>query len=127
MDSDRVVGTAKKVGGKVKEGLGDLTGDAGTEADGTVEQVKGAAQAAYGQAKDAVRDYADQATDVASKAYEQGKRYVDQGRERYPEAERYYREGSKAISRQVEESPLVAIMVAGAVGYLLAVLIHGRK
>lgn len=127
MDSDRVVGTAKKVGGKVKEGLGDLTGDDGTQLDGAVDQVKGAAQAAYGQAKDAVRDYADQAGEVANRAYEQGKRYVDQGRERYPDAERYYREGSKAISRQVEESPFVAIVIAGAVGYLLAVLIHGRK
>ena len=127
MDSDRVVGAAKKVGGKVEGAVGDLVGDRATQVDGLVDQAKGAAQGAYGQAKDAVRDYADQASDAASEAYEQGRRYVDKGRERFPDADRFYRDGTRAVSRQVEESPLAAIMIAGAVGYLLALLLHGRK
>ncbi len=32
---------------------------------------------------------------------------------------------SRAVSRPVEQNPLVAILAAGAVGYLLAYVIHG--
>ncbi len=59
-------------------------------------------------------------SDYAQDAYEQGRR-------RYPEAERYYREGSRAMSRQVEEQPMTALLIAGAVGFALAWLIFGRR
>ena len=38
-----------------------------------------------------------------------------------PDADRY----SRAVSRPVEQNPLLAILAAGAVGYLLAYLIRG--
>ena len=127
MDSDRVVGTAKQVGGKLEGTAGDVIGDAKTQAQGRVDAAAGAAQAAYGQAKDAVRDYADQAYGVAERALDQGRRYVGENMERYPEAGRYVREGRQAVSRQVEESPLLAVLIAGAVGYMLALLVHARR
>ncbi len=128
MDSDRVVGTLKKVGGKVEGAVGDLVGDHKARAEGALNEVKGAAQDAYGQAKDTVRDYADQAYGVANRAVDQGRRYVDEGMDRLPdEAARYYRDGRQAVSRQVEESPLAAILIAGAVGYILSLLVHGRR
>ena len=127
MDTDRVVGTAKKVGGKVEDLAGDLTGDSKLQADGAVDQVKGAVQAAYGQAKDTVRDYADQAQDIAGDAYDQGRRYLDEGRKRFPEAERYYQDGREVVSKHVGESPLAALLIAGAVGYLAALVIHGKR
>lgn len=126
MDTDRVVGTAKKVGGKVEDFAGDVTGDSKLQADGAVDQVKGAVQAAYGQAKDTVRDYADQAQGIAGDAYEQGRRYVDEGRKRFPDAERYYQDGREVVGRHVGESPLAALLIAGAVGYLAALVIHGK-
>lgn len=128
MDSDRVIGTAKKVGGKVEDLAGDVTGDTKLNVDGVIDQAKGAAQTAYGQAKDAVRDYADQAQDIAGDAYEQGKRYVDEGRKRLPEAaERYVQDGRELVSHHVGESPLAALLIAGAVGYLAALVIHGKR
>ena len=42
-----------------------------------------------------------------------------------PEAGRSIREGAQAVSRPVEQHPLTAILLAGALGYLLAYLIHG--
>ena len=42
-----------------------------------------------------------------------------------PEAGRSISEGAQAVSRPVEQYPLTAIVIAGAVGYLLAYLIHG--
>lgn len=38
----------------------------------------------------------------------------------------YYRRGQKAVTRQVEENPLLALLAAGAIGYLAALLIHRR-
>jgi hypothetical protein len=37
------------------------------------------------------------------------------------------RQGRNAVSRQVEEAPLASLLIAGLVGYGLAVLLHGRR
>ena len=37
------------------------------------------------------------------------------------------RDGAGAVGKQVEENPLLALLVAGAVGYGLALLIHGKS
>jgi uncharacterized protein YjbJ (UPF0337 family) len=58
MDENRVTGTAKNFGGKVEEGVGRVTGDAQTQAEGIADQVAGSAQDLYGQAADAARDTA---------------------------------------------------------------------
>lgn len=133
MDEDRITGAAKKVAGKIEGGIGDLTGDAKTQLSGRAREAGGTVENLVGQAKDAARTVADQASELADQAYdsgrryvEQGRRYVDEGRQRYPEAERYYRDGTEMVSRRVEESPLAAIMIAGAVGYVLALLLHRR-
>ncbi|MDB5590456.1 CsbD family protein [Enterovirga sp.] len=127
MDSDRVAGTAKKMGGQAESALGGLTGDAKTQAEGRSAEAQGTVQAAYGQAREAVQDYAEQAQGLAEDAYEQGRRYLDEGRRRYPDADKFYREGTRAVSRQVGQSPIAAIMIAGAVGYILALLVHARR
>ena len=56
MDSDRIEGAAKEVGGKVKEEWGDATDDHGTEAEGKVDQAEGKVQKEWGGLKDDVRD-----------------------------------------------------------------------
>jgi hypothetical protein len=65
------------------------------------------------------------ASELAQDTYERGARYLRDGLDRYPEAGRSISEGEQAVSRPVEQHPLTAILVAGAVGYLLAYLIHG--
>ena len=66
MDEKRVEGTARNIGGKVQEGLGRVTGDAKTQAEGVVNQAAGAAQDLYGQAKDTAADAAGAARDTAA-------------------------------------------------------------
>ncbi len=56
VDKDRVEGSAKNIGGKIKEGLGKLTGDSKTEAEGKADQVEGKVQNTVGGIKDTVRD-----------------------------------------------------------------------
>jgi uncharacterized protein YjbJ (UPF0337 family) len=55
-DEDRVEGSAKNMGGKLKEGFGKLTGDTKTEAEGKSDQVEGKIQNTVGGIKDAVKD-----------------------------------------------------------------------
>jgi uncharacterized protein YjbJ (UPF0337 family) len=59
MDSDRIEGPLKEAGGKVKEEWGDVTDDAGTEAEGKMDQAEGKVQNEWGEVKDDVRDAVD--------------------------------------------------------------------
>lgn len=91
------------------------------QARGNPNQTEGA-EGLVGQATEAARNVADSASDLARDTYDAGARYV---RDTLPEAGRYVSEGSRAVSRPIEENPLIAILAAGAAGYLVAYLIHG--
>ncbi|ALJ09630.1 MULTISPECIES: CsbD family protein [unclassified Brevundimonas] len=55
-DHDRIEGSAKNVGGKIKEGVGKMTGDSKLQAEGKADQVEGKVQNAVGGVKDSLRD-----------------------------------------------------------------------
>lgn len=55
-DQDRVEGAAKNIGGKIKEGVGNVTGDEKLKAEGKADQVAGKVQNAVGGVKDTLRD-----------------------------------------------------------------------
>jgi uncharacterized protein YjbJ (UPF0337 family) len=56
VDSDRVDGSLKKMGGDLKEGAGKILGDEKLKREGQSDQAEGKVQNAWGGAKDAVRD-----------------------------------------------------------------------
>ena len=56
MDKDRVAGIAHNIAGSVKEGLGNLVGDAKLQTEGAAEKAAGQVQNAVGGMKDAARD-----------------------------------------------------------------------
>jgi ElaB/YqjD/DUF883 family membrane-anchored ribosome-binding protein len=78
-----------------------------------------------GQAQAKLRDAAEGVSGLAQGAYDQGQHYMRQAGERYPDVQRLYQQGGRAVSDRVTESPWLAILAAGAAGYLLAWLIHG--
>ena len=101
MDEDRITGTAKDLKGQVKEGIGNLTGDTKTQAEGYADQIGGIAQRTLGQARDALGD-------VGGNLQEQAETiggYIDE---------------------TIHERPLTALLTAGAIGYVLSLLIHRR-
>jgi uncharacterized protein YjbJ (UPF0337 family) len=53
MNTDNLKGNLDKLTGKVKEAVGNVTGNPELEAEGKLQQVKGAAQDSLGHAKDA--------------------------------------------------------------------------
>jgi uncharacterized protein YjbJ (UPF0337 family) len=58
MDKDKVKGTIDDAAGRAKRQVGEWTGDAGTQAEGAAQQVKGKVEKAWGNVKDAARDAA---------------------------------------------------------------------
>lgn len=55
-DNDRIEGAAKNMGGKIKEGVGKVTGDEKLKAEGRAEQVEGKVQNTVGGIKDAINE-----------------------------------------------------------------------
>jgi uncharacterized protein YjbJ (UPF0337 family) len=80
MNEDRVVGTAKNLGGKAQEGFGRVTGDAKTQAEGIINQAAGAARDLYGQAKGSASD----AAEVVRRGAVNAEDYIRQTIERRP-------------------------------------------
>jgi uncharacterized protein YjbJ (UPF0337 family) len=93
MDNDRIAGSTKEFAGKVEGAVGDMTGDAKTQASSRAREAAGTVENLYGQAKDAARDAADAAVNYA------------------------------AVTKTVQDNPLGALLVAGGIGFALALLL----
>jgi uncharacterized protein YjbJ (UPF0337 family) len=112
MDKDRIVGSAKDIAGKVESTVGDMTGNAQSQAAGRAREGVGAVQNLYGQAKDAARDAGDAAAGYAKDAY---KNVTENGGETL-------RDGSQAVAKKVQDNPLGSLLIAGGIGFALAML-----
>jgi uncharacterized protein YjbJ (UPF0337 family) len=108
MDKDRIAGSARDFAGKVEGAVGDIVGDAKTQAAGRVREATGTAQNLYGQAKDAAREATDAAVSYAKDAYEN--------------SGDTFRDGSQAIAKKVQKNPLGSMLIAGGIGFALALL-----
>lgn len=106
MDKDRIAGAAKDAAGKVEGAFGSATGDAETQASGRVREASGTVQNLYGQAKDAARDATDAASSFAKDAL----------------GSDVYRDGTQAVAKQVQNNPLGSLLVAGGIGFALAMI-----
>jgi uncharacterized protein YjbJ (UPF0337 family) len=109
MEKDRIAGSAKDFAGKLEGAVGDIAGDAKTEAAGRVREATSTAQNLYGQAKDAAREATDATVNYAKDAYE------NRGDT--------FRDGSQAIAQRVQDNPLGSMLIAGGIGFALALLL----
>jgi uncharacterized protein YjbJ (UPF0337 family) len=108
MDKDRIAGSAKDFAGKVEGTVGDIAGDAKTQAAGRAREATGTVQNLYGQAKDAARDAGEAAVSYAKDAYENSGDTL--------------RDGSQVVAKQVQNNPFGSLLVAGGIGFALALL-----
>jgi uncharacterized protein YjbJ (UPF0337 family) len=108
MDKDRMTGAAKEFGGRVEGAVGEMAGDAKTQASGRAREAEGTVQNLYGQAKDAARDATDAAVNMAKDAYENRGDTL--------------RDGSQALAKTVRDNPLGSLLIAGGIGFALALL-----
>ena len=56
MNKDQVKGAAKKMGGKVQEAVGKMTGNKTQEGKGLIKQAKGSTQKKVGDVKEVIKD-----------------------------------------------------------------------
>jgi uncharacterized protein YjbJ (UPF0337 family) len=88
--------------------VGEIAGDSKSQAAGRARETAGTVQNLYGQAKDAARDATDAAVSYAKDAYENsGDTFHD---------------GSQALAKKVQDNPLGSLLIAGAIGFALALL-----
>jgi uncharacterized protein YjbJ (UPF0337 family) len=109
MDRDRIAGSVKEFSGQLEAAVGDVTGDASTEAAGRGTEAAGTAQNLYGQAKDVARDATGAAVSYAKDAFQN--------------SSETFRGGSQAIANRVQHNPLGSLLIAGGIGFLLALLV----
>ena len=166
IDTDRITGAAKALGGKVQGGVGDLTGSKRDSVEGRAREAAGQAENLYGQAKDTVQDAAEhvadtaralggrvrdtvgglagsddlehrarQAQGAAQDGYVRAERSVrraadataDYAEDVYEHGGHYLRRGTREVGHQVAEYPLASLLVAGAVGFGLGLLVRATR
>jgi uncharacterized protein YjbJ (UPF0337 family) len=118
--------------GKVKDGVGGLTGDTGMQVDGKMDQATGKLQGKFGDAKDQLSDaagaIADQATDFAGRAESTLRDAAETARRGVGQAgEKVYAAGARAneyAGRTVKDQPLLSLIGVAAIGYAIGFLIH---
>jgi uncharacterized protein YjbJ (UPF0337 family) len=108
MDKDQIAGSVKDIAGKVEGAVGDMADNAKAQAAGRVREAAGTVQNLYGQAKDTARDAGDTAASYAKDAYENSGETL--------------REGSEVVAKKVQDNPLGALLIAGGIGFALAML-----
>ena len=79
------------------------------------------------QVREALNDVAGSASEVVGAVYRQGEDYARQAGERYPEARQYARKAQRLVTRHTTGSPLLSLVIAGAIGYALAWMLHGER
>jgi uncharacterized protein YjbJ (UPF0337 family) len=139
MDENRIKGAARNVEGKIEEAVGGLTGDTRTKLEGKLHEGAGKVQSAFGKAMDdiggtAIVDRASSFVKQATAAGENAASVVQDaaqkaGAQASDFGERLYDESRRAgqsIGRTIEEQPLAAVLVAAAIGYAIAYLMHRR-
>lgn len=109
VDSSRITGAARELGGKVQSAVGDLTGSGENAAEGRLREAAGRVENVYGHVKDAARHAAEDAYDAAEDAYDRGRDTLWEGHERSV------------------EWPHASLVVAGLIGFGLGLLVRRRS
>ena len=112
MTSNDARSTAKDIGSKASgkaaeasESAEKAASAAGGQAKDSAARVADNAQASYAQARDTVSDLSDRLPDAATDALKAG--------------QRAYARSSEHLGRQVAKQPVEALLLAGAIGYLI--------
>ena len=110
----RVTKAGEAIGERVQSATAATAAAAG-QAQKIVEDAAAATGAAVGQAKEVLSDAGEAAQQAWSRASGAAEDVADAGRR-----------VTRSVSRQIDEKPLVAVLVGFALGYVASLWIHGR-
>jgi uncharacterized protein YjbJ (UPF0337 family) len=114
MNEDELKGAGQEAVGRVKDAVGGLTGDTSTQIDGKIDEASGKLKAQYGGMVD---DLAAKASNLAGRA---GETVKDAGQKIYTAGN----QAGRVVGETVVQQPLLSLIGAAAIGYLLAYLLH---
>ena len=114
MNEDEIKGVSQEAVGQVKGAVGGLTGDTSTQIEGKLDEASGKLKAQYGGMVD---DLAAKASDLAGRA---GETVKDVGQTIYSAGN----QAGRVVGETVVQQPLLSLIGAAAVGYLVAYLLH---
>lgn len=110
-NSDQVEGTFDEYAGKAQGGVGEAFGDAKTQAEGKIRELRGKAQDAYGKARETIGQKVDEWSED----------------ERVQRAREAAARGAERVRETVQEQP-VAVLAGGiALGFLIGWLASGSS
>ena len=109
MDKDRIAGSAKDFAGKVEGAVGDIAGDA--EDPGRRPRPRG-----RGHGAESVRP------GQGCRARRRAMPAVGYAKDAYENSGDTFRDGSQAVAKKVQDNPLGALLIAGGIGFALALL-----
>ena len=107
--AETVADTARDIGGRIRETVGGLVGS--DDIEHRARHAQGAAEDHFDRARRSVRRAADDASDYAEDAYDRGARALRHG----------------GVTGQVAEYPLASLLIAGAVGFGLGLLVTATR
>ena len=110
MDTDQIAGKFKDVAGQAEAAVGDAFDDRGAQVGGRVRQAEGVTQNLYGQAQDVLGDALGDASKSAEKVLNSAREAVESG--------------ADTLKKEVNARPLIALLIAALVGYVVASLMH---
>jgi ElaB/YqjD/DUF883 family membrane-anchored ribosome-binding protein len=120
--------------GKASNALSDLATDAKGKLDqgkAKVEELQATAGDVVQQVRTAAQDFGEQAKSTVAKAGDVVQDFARQARDEVgPAADQLYQQGARArdaLIRNVEQNPLLALLIAGAIGYGLSYLIPSMR
>jgi ElaB/YqjD/DUF883 family membrane-anchored ribosome-binding protein len=131
MDQQQGGAAMSDAAAKVGETVGNLTAEAGKAAQDKIDQAKPVLR----ELRESAGAAMDKAADLAQKASNAGFQAVDTvqdaargvGNQASQAATAVYQQGARAggsVSRYAAEQPLTALLIAAAIGYGIAYLIH---
>ena len=130
-DSKEIV---KDTAGHVLNALSDLAVDAKRKLDqgeAKVEELQATAGDVVQQVTAAAHDFSEQAKSTVANAGDVVQDFARQARDQVgPAADKLYQQGTRAgdaLIRNVEQNPLLALLIAGAIGYGLSYLIPSMR
>jgi uncharacterized protein YjbJ (UPF0337 family) len=114
MNENEIKGMGQEAVGHVKDAVGGLTGDTSTQIDGKIDEASGKLKAQLGGVvDDMINNASDFAARATSTARDAGEKICSAGNQ-----------AGKYAGETVAQQPLLSLIGAAAIGYLVAFLLH---
>ena len=127
MNRDEYRGAKRHFKGRAQSTLGGITGEAGRQVRGAVDQVAGGAQYAYGRARDRAEDVIEDGTHLAREARRRGESLIDDGSRYARDARRRGETYGRQALGYADENRATTLLALAAVAFVAGWLLRPAR